>query len=470
MSRRREAAATAPAPRRRVGVISLGCAKNLVDTEVMLGHLDAAGWDVAADPEDAEVILVNTCAFIGPAREESIRTILEATECKKTGRVRRVVVAGCMVQRYRDELRRELPEVDAFIDLDELDRVADGVAGTSSTVSAPAPSALRVVIGPPRPASFLYDDRTPRVPSTPPWTAYVKIAEGCDHTCTFCAIPAFRGPFRSRRPSSVVREVELLAARGRVEINLIAQDSSHYGRDLGVADGLAGLLEALDEVDAVRWLRLHYLYPNTVTDRLIEAMARLDRVVKYVDIPLQHAHPAVLRRMQRGGSAERHMRLLDKFRAAMPDVALRTTLIVGFPGESEDEYDVLLDFVRGAGFDHLGAFTYSHEEGTAAAGLPDDVPDETKHARLDRLMDVQRSIAIARNRARVGRTVEVLAEGAHPETEHLLVGRMSTQAPGVDGQVLLNDGFARAGEIVRVELTDVAGYDLVGRIVDPAGA
>jgi ribosomal protein S12 methylthiotransferase len=452
-----------PAPaRRRVGVVSLGCAKNLVDTEVMLGHLGGAGWEVAPDPDDADVLLVNTCAFIGPAREESIRAILEATERKKEGRVQRVVVAGCMVQRYREELAREIPEVDAFVDLDELDRVVPRVEG--ARIEAPSP--LRLVGQAPRPAVYLYDETTPRLPSTPPWTAYVKIAEGCDHTCTFCAIPSFRGAFRSRRPSSIAREVERLAAAGTIELNLIAQDSSHYGRDLGLTEGLAGLLADLDRIDGVRWLRVHYLYPNTITERLIETMARLPNVVDYVDVPLQHAHPAVLRRMRRGGSAERHLALLGRFRAAMPEGAMRTTLIVGFPGETEEEFEALLAFVQEARFDHLGAFTYSHEEGTAAGALADDVPEQVKAERLDRLMDLQRSIALERNRARVGSVVEVLAEGVHPETEHLLVGRTRTQAPGVDGHVLLNDGFARAGEIVRVELTDVAGYDLVGRVLD----
>ncbi len=449
-----------PAPR-RLGLISLGCAKNLVDSEVMLGHLAGAGWEFVNDPADAEVIVVNTCSFIGPAREESIRTILEAAEHKKSGRLRRLVVTGCLVQRYSGELRAELPEVDAFLGLDELDRIVGAVE--------PAPPR-------PQPAAdvrwsasrYLYDHATPRRLATPPWTAYIKIAEGCDHSCSFCAIPSFRGAFRSRLPQSVVREARDLAARGVREINLIAQDSSHYGRDLGTNQGLADLLRELDGIEDLRWIRLHYLYPNTVTQELIDTMAGARRVLEYVDMPLQHAHPDMLRRMRRGGSAESHLRLLSRFREAMPDAALRTTLIVGFPGETEDEFEALLDFVREARFDHLGAFSYSHEDGTSAGLLADDVAETLKQERRDRLMACQQRIAVERNRERIGREVEVLVEGGHPETEHLLVGRMRSQALDVDGQVLLNDGAARPGEFVSVRLTEVAGYDLVGGIVGPA--
>ena len=443
----------------RIGVISLGCAKNLVDTEVMLGHLDLASREIVREPSEADVLVVNTCSFIGPAREESIETILEAAELKKTGAVRRIVVAGCMVQRYRDELYESLPEVDGFLGLDELHRIVEHVnAARDAAGSVPAWG----------PARYLYDDTTPRRLATPPWTAYLKIAEGCDHTCAFCAIPSFRGAFRSRAPESVVAEARRLARGGVLEINLIAQDSSHYGRDLGLEDGLASLLERLDEVGPLRWIRLHYLYPNTITPRLIETMARLTRVVKYVDLPLQHAHHATLARMRRGGSADSHLRLLERFRRAMPTVAIRTTMIAGFPGETEEEFSSLLDFVRQARFDHLGVFTYSHEEGTTAGGLKDDVPAGVKERRRERLMELQGSIVAETNRSHVGRRVDVLVEGPHPETEHLLVGRMSTQALDVDGQVLINDGLARPGQIVPVELTETAGYDLVGRIVHAA--
>ncbi len=463
--------------RTKVGVISLGCSKNLVDTEVMLGHLDRAGCVFVQDAADADVLIVNTCGFIDAAREESVRAILDAASLKTTGRLKRLVVAGCMVQRYRDELTRELQgDVDAFVGLDELDAIVEAAQATRKTVAAAPRSDLPLFVPAASGVSpagnllsrYLYDANTPRKLATPPWTAFVKIAEGCDHTCSFCAIPNFRGAFRSRPADDVVAEAEALARRGVKELNLIAQDSSHFGRDRGDAAGLAGLLTRLDLVTDLRWVRVHYLYPNTVTHRLIEAMAVSPRVVKYVDMPLQHAHPDMLKRMRRGGSGASHLELLGRFRAAMPDAALRSTFIVGFPGETEQEFEALVAFVEEARFDHLGVFTYSHEEGTSAHGLVDDVPDRLKGDRRDRIMEVQQRIAFEKNEARLGATVEVLVEGAHPETEHLLVGRASTQAPDVDGQILLNDGHADPGTFARVQLTETAGYDLVGRILGAA--
>jgi ribosomal protein S12 methylthiotransferase len=389
-----------------------------------------------------------------------------------------------MVQRYPEELRDNLPEVDAFVGLDELDRIVQR-AGLASAPAADArppgpasdlpllPSAPTPAPGPSAiagwsAATYLYDDRTPRRLATPRWTAYVKIAEGCDHTCAFCAIPSFRGAFRSRTPESIVREVRELTAGGVREINLIAQDSSHYGRDLGLSEGLAGLLERLDGVDGLRWIRVHYLYPSTITPHLVATMARLTRVVNYVDLPLQHAHSETLLRMRRGGSADSHLRLLERFRRAMPDVSLRSTFIVGFPGETETEFDALLDFLRRANLDHVGAFTYSHEDRTHAFSLEDDVPGALKQERHDRLMACQQELVFRRNRSRVGRRFLVLVEGPHPETEHLLVGRSAGQASDVDGQFLLNDGRAEPGQFVRVEVTETAGYDLVARIVGMA--
>jgi ribosomal protein S12 methylthiotransferase len=479
---------TAARPR-RIAVVSLGCAKNLVDTEVMLGHLERGGWELVTETDGADVVLVNTCGFIEAAREESIRAILEAASLKREAGLQRVVVAGCMVQRYREELERELPEVDAFIGLDELHLVtgaagADAaetsaspavrshsrlpVLGRSAPVVAEAGGAAPSAVAAWGAATYLYDDATPRRTATPPWTAYVKISEGCDHTCSFCAIPSFRGRFRSREAESIVREVRGLAEAGVKEINLVAQDSSHYGRDRGDRNGLAGLLESLDGVEGIRWIRVHYLYPNTVTDRLIEAMATLPRVVPYVDLPLQHAHRETLSRMRRGGSADSHLRLLDRFRRAMPEASLRTTFIVGFPGETDEEFESLLRFVDEAAFDHVGVFTYSHEQGTTALEFRDDVPQATKDQRHETLMARQQPIAFRHNADAVGRRIPVLVEGPHPETEHLLVGRSAGQAADVDGQVLLNDGWAAPGDLVRVDVTDTAGYDLVGRIVDPA--
>ena len=462
-------------------MISLGCAKNLVDTEVMLGHLDREGCEFVQDPQEADVIIVNTCGFIGPAREESINTILEAARLKQSGRLQRLVVAGCMVQRYRDELAESLPEVDDFIGLDELETVVSRtgldrnasrtgparqrnqltVLPTSRTVETPAAPAVAAWGA----SSFLYDHETPRRIATPAWTAYVKIAEGCDHTCAFCAIPGFRGTFRSRQADSIVREAETLARAGVRELNLIAQDTSHYGRDRGEADGLSDLLGRLDRIDPIRWIRVHYLYPNTVTPGLIATMARSKRVLPYVDIPLQHAHPETLRRMRRGGSAVSHMKLLERFREALPQATLRTTFIVGFPGETEEEFEALLAFVDEARFDHVGVFTYSHEERTPAIALDDDVPSTVKDSRRERLMAAQQAIVVERNSTLIGTRREVLVEGPHPETEHLLVGRMASQAPEVDGQIIINDGVASPGSFVTVELTESAGYDLVGRIV-----
>ncbi len=440
----------------RVGIISLGCAKNLVDTEIMLGHLDRHGCTYVEEPDQADVIVINTCGFIGPAREESIQTILETAELKKSGNLKRLVVAGCMVQRYRDQLQANIPEVDAFIGLDEL----PGVVASAGLIPGPEPE------NPARtgPSQSLYDHLAPRHLATPSWTAYLKIAEGCDHTCSFCAIPSFRGSFRSRTVEDLVAEAERLARGGVRELNLIAQDTSGYGRDRGRTDDLPRLLEALDAVEGLHWIRIHYLYPNTVTDRLISAMAELPKVVNYVDIPLQHADPAVLSRMLRGGSAESHGKLLARFRNRMADPAFRTTLIVGFPGETDGEFRNLLEFIREVRFDHVGVFTYSHEESTSAHELPDDIPEERKEERRDEIMELQAGIVTSRNRERVGRTVEVLVEGVHPETEHLLTGRTSGQSQDVDGQVLINDGSAEPGSFREVELTDTAGYDLVGRI------
>lgn len=440
----------------RVGIISLGCAKNLVDTEIMIGHLDRHGCTYVEQPDQADVIVINTCGFIGPAREESIQTILETAELKKTGNLKRLVVAGCMVQRYRAQLQANLPEVDAFIGLDELPGVIE-----STGIAPGSEPASPVRTGP---SQALYDHLTPRHLATPSWTAYLKIAEGCDHTCSFCAIPSFRGSFRSRTVEDLVAEAKHLARGGVRELNLIAQDSSGYGGDRGAPGDLPRLLKALNAVEGLHWIRVHYLYPNTVTDELIGAMAELPKVVDYVDIPLQHSDPAVLSRMLRGGSAESHQRLLTRFRNRMAEPALRTTLIVGFPGETDSEFRNLLAFIRDIRFDHVGVFTYSHEENTAAYALQDDIPGEVKEERRAAVMELQAGIVAALNRERVGRTVEVVVEGVHPETEHLLTGRTSGQALDVDSQVLINDGTAEPGSFVAVELTDTAGYDLVGRI------
>ena len=439
----------------QVGFISLGCPKNLVDTEVMMGGLREEGMVITADPAEAEVLVVNTCGFIEAAREESVDTILEMARFKTTGACRRLVVAGCLVQRYPDALRRELPEVDAFLGLDELGAVADAVRGERGDRELPAGG----------PATYLYDHLTPRMLAGPRHSAYVKIAEGCDNPCGFCAIPKFSGAFRSRPIDSIVAEARALVERGAVELNLIAQDSTNYGTDIGIENGIAQLLERLADVDGARWIRLFYVYPNRITDGLIEVMATRDNICSYIDIPLQHASTAVLRRMFRGGSADHHRRILARFRRAIPDITLRTTMIVGFPGETEAEFQEMLDFVEEARFQNLGAFTYSHEEATASFALPDDVPADLKEERRRSVMELQERISGAHNRALVGRTLTVLCEGPSGQTEHLLEGRTEGQAPEVDGTVWINDGKAGTGDLVPVEITEAHPFDLVGRVV-----
>lgn len=495
----------------RVGFISLGCPKNLVDSEVMMGILTGAGATLVPDPAEADVVVVNTCGFIDAAREESIQTILEAAQLKSTAHVKRLVVAGCLVQRSHDELREAIPEIDAFCGLDDIPGIlgiaapelsrpagaatpagaspfrvitndgkpsprraspAAGAASASGPTLGGAGSGPPVAAGPAGiggQATWLYDDRTPRLLSGPRHSAYLKIAEGCDNPCAFCAIPSFRGQFRSRRLGSILAEADALVAQGVRELNLIAQDSTHYGHDLGFADGPARLLRALDAVEGLRWIRLFYVYPNRLTDELLDTIAQSDRVVKYLDMPLQSASRTVLARMKRGGSSESHGKLIARMRARIPDLVLRSTYIVGFPGETEDEFEETLRFVEAAELDHAGAFTYSHEDRVPAAALADDVPPAVKEERRVRLLEVQEKVATAKNRARLGTTLEVLCEGVHPESDDLLVGRHAGQAPEIDGSVILNEGFARTGAFVRAEVVESHPFDLVARIVSADG-
>ncbi len=438
----------------RLAMVQLGCPKNWVDGEWMLGQLRAAGHEVTADP-DAETVIVNTCGFIDAAKEESIRAILEVAVRKKEGRVRRLLVAGCLVERYKEELRQAIPEIDGFIPLGAVGQVARLL--TEEKPDAP--------VGVEMP---LYDGLSPRLLSTPPHLAYVKIAEGCDNPCSFCPIPSFRGAFRSRPPDDVVREVRSLAERGVREAVLVAQDTTDYGRDLGLKDGLAMLLRRLEKETEVPWIRVLYAYPNRLRRPLLEAMASCSRVVPYLDLPLQHAHPEILGAMGRGGSAEAFLRLLEKARRTVPGLAVRSTFIVGFPGERREHFRLLLDFVREARFDHLGVFTYSREEGTKAHPLGDPVDNRTKRRRQERLLALQQAVSYEKNLARVGQKVTVLVEGVSEETEHLLEGRLPTQAPDVDGKVLLNDGFAPPGTFAKVRVTEAHPYDLVGEILGPA--
>jgi ribosomal protein S12 methylthiotransferase len=442
-----------------VGLVNLGCPKNLVDGEVMLGLLRRDGYDVTADPSQADVLVVNTCAFIDRAKQESIDTILEMARYKESGRARRLVVTGCLAQRYDAEIRQEIPEIDATLGTGQVEDIVVAVGGTGTTTDA----ALR------RP-EWVYDHTTPRLLTTASHTAYVKISEGCDYTCAFCIIPTLRGRHRSRPVEDVVAEARSLAERGVREVILVAQDSTRYGLDRGQRDGLAVLLRQLGRVDGIRWIRVMYAYPATVTDPILDAIAEEDKVVKYVDMPLQHASDAVLRRMKRPTGRGNLIGMVERVRDRIPGVAFRTTFIVGYPGETDQEFEELLDFVKAARFDNVGVFTYSDEEGTTAFDLPGRVNGRVKEARRRRLMGAQKKIALARNRARVGERVEVLVEGPHEDSDLLLRGRLATQAPDIDGAVIINDGEAAAGTFVWCDITEAHPYDLVGRIVAPAGA
>ena len=442
----------------RVYMHTLGCPKNRVDSEIMLGALTGAGYRLVPDPEKAEVIVVNTCGFIESAKEESVEAIVELSEMKRGGRCRKLVVTGCLVQRHAEELARELPEVDHFLGTGAYQEIAQVVSDAQ---------ARRLVVPDP---DFVHSASTPRVSSLPSHTAYLKIAEGCDNACAFCIIPKLRGPQRSRPIADVVAEAEALAAQGAVELSLVAQDLTAYGQDLPGRVRLHALLPELAKVDGIRWIRLHYAYPRDVPDALVDAIASEPKIVKYLDMPLQHSSDRLLRAMKRGRDSGFLRDLLARLRRRVPGIALRTSLIVGLPGETEEDFEDLLAFVREQRFERLGVFEYSAEEGTPAAEMPDQVPAEARRERYRAVMEAQQEIARAHQRAMVGRRLEVLVEGRAEETEHLLAGRHAQQAPEIDGLTYLNDGVAYPGEIVTVEVTDASDYDLVGRVVERDGA
>ncbi len=433
-----------------VGLVSLGCAKNLVDSEVMLGRLRRHGYHISLDPERADVVVVNTCGFLQSAKDEGYETIREMGQLKRRGRLRRLIVAGCMVQRFADEMRRVLPEVDGFVGLNDVERIEEACALETD--------AFVPDLGP---ASYIPREDAGRILATSGASAYLKISEGCDNPCAFCIIPKIRGRFRSRTIDSLVTEAGALAANGVREINLIAQDATSYGSDIGEKGGLPALLEALDAVEDLRWIRILYAYPSKVTTRLMDAMAAARRVVPYIDIPLQHASRRVLSRMRRGGSAASFLRMIEAFRKRVPGISLRTTLIVGFPGETEEDVAELLDFVAEARFDHLGVFTYSHEPGTAAHDLADDVPEDDKQARRDRVMTLQHDISQELYSARIGQRLIALVDGAPDEPEGPYRARASFQAPDIDGAVLVHAAGDRAvGDFLPVRVTGAGPYDL----------
>jgi ribosomal protein S12 methylthiotransferase len=448
-------AETLPAPSpRKVGMVSLGCPKNLVDGEVMLGHLQKGGYQLVAEPSEADVLVVNTCAFIDRAKQESVDAILEMARHKEAGRAKRLVVTGCLSQRYDADIRKEIPEIDATLGTGQVEQILDAVGGAATHTDAAE--------GLP---TWVYDHQAPRVLSTPPWLAYVKISEGCDYTCSFCIIPTLRGKHRSRNVEDIVSEAKSLAARGVKELVLVAQDSTRYGLDHGVRDGLAYLLRRLGRVEGLRWIRVMYAYPATLTDGILDAMASEPKVAKYVDIPLQHASEAVLKRMKRPTGKGNLLGMIERIRARVPGVAIRSSFIVGFPGETEQDFELLVEFVKAAQFDNVGVFTFSDEEGTTSFDLDGRVDPKVKEQRRRRLMAEQKKIARRLNKRRVGQRLDVLVEGTHEDTDLLLKGRMAGQAPEIDGAVLINDGSAEPGSFVTVEVTEAHHYDVVGRIV-----
>jgi ribosomal protein S12 methylthiotransferase len=477
----------------KIGFVSLGCPKNLVDSEVMLGMAEAAGHEITSEAEGADVVVVNTCAFIDRAKQESIDTILEMAELKKQAVGRRLIVTGCLAERYRDELQREIPEIDAVLGTGEVPRILealDGIAASDavargarsagqgasagilpeSPAVSPGVAALTFHRAVPRFGidlpDYLYDADTPRRLSTPGHYAYLKIAEGCDYKCAFCIIPKMRGHYRSRTVESVVQEARQLAARGVKELLLISQDTTFYGIDRQERGALPRLLRELNAVDGLEWVRLLYLYPTTISDQVIEVMAECDKVCKYIDLPLQHASDAVLRRMKRPGTRAGYEKLLAKIRDRIPGVTLRTTFIVGFPGETDADFDELLAFVGAVRFDHVGVFTYSHEEGTTAHALADDVPNRVKKTRQSRLMARQKQIVSQQQKCRIGQRTRLVVDGPSAEHELVLRGRLAGQAPEIDPQVYLTDAdpeTVHAGAFLDVEIVGADGYDLVAR-------
>ena len=473
----------------KIGFVSLGCPKNLVDSEVMMGLVARAGAEITPRAEDADVIVVNTCSFIGTAQQESVDTILEMAGHKTSGRAKKLVVAGCLVERFRNEIRKNIPEVDAVVGTGELESIL-AAAGIAPALPANGNSPFMVLPNRPEAAArasqgrfardqwqgaiadlpnYLYDENTPRVLATPPWSAYIKIAEGCDHPCSFCIIPQLRGKFRSRRFESVVAEAERLAQSGVREITFIGQDTTCYGEDLGLKEGLALLLERLALIEELRWIRFLYAYPNKITRRLLEAIAGYEKICSYIDVPLQHASAGVLKRMKRGGGSRLFLRSIEKMRRMIPGLTLRTSFIVGFPGETERDFEELCEFARAAEFDWLGVFGYSDEDGAASHVLGGKLPPAEIERRRRALMQIQKQISRRRKKAMIGRRFDLLLEGPSAETELLWEGRSEMHTPEIDGKVFVNDfgdhADARPGEFYRCEVTEAHDYDLVVKLV-----
>ena len=448
----------------KVGFVSLGCPKNLVDSEVMMGILARAGYEITPRAGEANVLVVNTCSFIAPAQQESVDSILEMAEYKKFGRAQKLIVAGCMVERYRDDIRAQIPEVDAVIGTGEIEKILAACEGqlrpeSSAAVELP---------------TYLYHDLTPRILATPRHTAYIKINEGCDHPCTFCVIPQLRGKFRSRRFESVVREAENLAAAGVREISLIGQDTTFYGEDLGIRNGLPILLERLAQIEDLHWIRFLYCYPNRITGKLLDTIAAHPRLAKYLDVPLQHASRSVLARMKRGSNGDAFLKMLEKVRRTVPGVSIRTSFIVGFPGETDKDFNELCDFVRAAEFDWMGVFSYSDEDASKSFALENKVDARTIERRRATLMAIQKKISARRLRARVGQRLQVMLEGPSKDTDLVWEARLEGMAPEIDGRVYITEfeGLTDAadlpapGTLATIEVTAAKEYDLIARAVE----
>lgn len=440
---------------KKIGVVSLGCPKNTVDSEIVIGSLADKGYSITSDESESEVIVVNTCGFIDSAKEESINTILDMAEYKKSGRCRKLIVMGCLSQRYKDEIIKEIPEIDYLVGAGDFKGIIEIIESNNGI------DKLQV-----REPVFDLNENIPRILTTPKYTAYVKIAEGCSNRCSFCIIPKIRGQFKSRPTGSILKEAEMLADRGVKEINLISQDTTMYGADLGMKNGLPELLKSVAKIDGIRWIRLLYCYPTFFNGELLSVIKDDEKICKYIDLPLQHSHDKILKGMMRQEREADIRDLIEKIRKLIPDIAIRTVFIVGFPGESDSHFKHLLNFVKEMRFEHLGVFTYSQEEGTKAAELPNQVPEDVKKVRRDAIMREQKKISLENNKRIVGKTHDVLIEGVSGDNDFLISGRMQTQAPEIDGVVYIEKSEVKAGDIVSVKITKAMEYDLIGEAIN----
>jgi len=438
-------------PLKKIGMVSLGCPKNTVDSEIVLGSLTNKGYLITSDEGDADVIIVNTCGFIDSAKEESIDAILEMAEYKRKGNCQKLIVMGCLSQRYKDELLKEIPEIDYLAGAGDFKSVAEMIESKNGIKKSKV-----------REPVFDFNEYTPRVLTTPRYTAYVKIAEGCSNRCSFCIIPKIRGPFKSRSIDSIVRETEILSSKGVKEINLISQDTTMYGADAGLRNGLSELLRKLVKINEIRWIRLLYCYPTFLNNELIKIMKNEEKICKYIDLPLQHSHNYILKAMLRQEREGEIRDLIFRIRDAIPDIAIRTAFIVGFPGETDRHFEHLLNFLKEMRFEHLGVFTYSPEEGTKAAEIPNHVLEDVKNKRKDTIMEIQKRLSLEKNKRFIGTTKDVLVEETTGSDEFLISGRMQTQAPEIDGVVYIEKSEVRAGDILPVKITKAMEYDLVG--------